>query len=369
MQTQSAGGATLARPDSVFGLWNYRRADKQLAAGNLALDELQDSDLEIEEEPDKITLSERHWLQVEESKGHGEDRSLETITLRTAFDSWKYPLHFIDFETCRPALPFHAGRHPYDQLLFQFSHHVLEEDGRLRHAHQSLVTSPGVAPSIPVLRDLQRALDGDNGTVVHWWDHERTVLREIQEQVEASDEPDRGSLCGFVDTLVGHDTSSGRLADLGRLVLKTAFFQNTGGISSIEKVLPAVLDQSDYLKERYGKPIYGTEDMPSLNFPNGWIWLVEEGGRVHDPYTLLSPLFTDSEVQEVLAEGEDEDTGNQNFIANGGAAMAAYSQLQLEQINRGERSRMEYQLKRYCELDTLAMVMIFEALDTWIRIN
>lgn len=367
MQTQSARGGTLARPDSVFGLWNYRRADKQLAAGNLALHELQESDLEIEEEPDKITLSERHWLQVEESKGHGEDRSLETTALRDTFDSWEYPLHFIDFETCRPALPFHVGRHPYDQLLFQFSHHVLEKDGRLHHAHQSLVTAPGVAPTIPVLRDLQRALDGDNGTVVHWWDHERTVLREIQEQVDSSNEPDRDLLSAFVDTLVGGDTDTGRLADLGRLVLKTAFFQNTSGSSSIKKVLPAVLCQSDYLKEKYRRPIYGTEDMPSLNFPSGWTWLVEEDGKVKDPYMLLSPLFADSEIKRVIAEGEDEDTGNPEFIANGGAAMAAYESLQKHLTDPDEKRKFEIQLLRYCELDTLAMVMIYEALNAWTK--
>jgi hypothetical protein len=306
-------------------------------------------------------------LQVEEVKGIGEDRFLEAAALRETFQGWQYPLHFIDFETSRPALPFHTGRSPYDQLLFQFSHHVLEEDGSLRHAHQSLVTTPGVAPSVPVLRELCAALSADNGTVVHWWDHEKTVLREIRDQLAASNEPDRESLSEFIATLVGDETTSGRLADLGRLVLNTAFFHGTNGSSSIKKVLPAVLEQSDHLKTLYGQPVYGTSEMPSLNFQGGWKWLVEQNGNIQDPYALLSPVFIDSEMVRIFSEAEDETTGNQDFIANGGAAMVAYGQLQGNEVDEDERSRIEEQLKRYCELDTLAMVMVYEALSNWIR--
>jgi len=42
---------------------------------------------------------------------------------------WTYPLHLIDFETAAVAIPFHAGRRPYEQVAFQFSHHVMEADG------------------------------------------------------------------------------------------------------------------------------------------------------------------------------------------------------------------------------------------------
>jgi len=31
-----------------------------------------------------------------------------------------------------------------------------------------------------------------------------------------------------------------------------------------------------------------------------------------------------------------------------------------------ERRRLERQLKLYCELDTLAMVMVYEALQEWV---
>ena len=44
---------------------------------------------------------------------------------------WEFPLHFIDFETCMIAIPFHKNRTPYEQIAFQFSCHTLYEDGKM----------------------------------------------------------------------------------------------------------------------------------------------------------------------------------------------------------------------------------------------
>lgn len=73
--------------------------------------------------------------------------------------------------------------------------------------------------------------------------------------------------------------------------------------SSIKKVLPAVLEQSDYLQQRYGQVIYGTAEMPSLNFPEDWVWLKKMDGHVLDPYKLLDPLPFESEIQEAIENG------------------------------------------------------------------
>jgi hypothetical protein len=46
--------------------------------------------------------------------------------------------------------------------------------------------------------------------------------------------------------------------------------------------------------------------------------------------------------------------------------MVAYGELQQRDLPADERRRLEGQLKRYCELDTLAMVMVYEALREWV---
>lgn len=352
--------AVWPRSETVFGLSNHRGAAALVSSKVLLMKDIDESHLKVKEEPGSISTSKRHLLQVMESRGEGEVIHIEESALRSELDGWKYPLHFIDFETTRPTLPFHSECRPNELLLFQFSHHVLERDGTLRHANQCLVAEPGKRPNSFVVRALRDAL-GEYGTVIHWWDHEKTVLKEMKRQIHDGTEADKDLLCAFIDSLL--DTDAARLQDLGRLVQKTVFIKGTNGRSSIKKVLPALLEKSDFLKNLYGQPIYGTEAMPSLNFTSGWTWIKrDENGSIADPYRLLDPIFLDEDVMRAIKQAEDEDTGNDSFVANGGGAIVAYAQLQDPDLSRNERQRIETQLKRYCELDTLAMVMVYEDL-------
>jgi len=47
-------------------------------------------------------------------------------------------------------------------------------------------------------------------------------------------------------------------------------------------------------------------------------------------------------------------------IADGGAAMTAYSRMQFTEMTSAECERVTNALLKYCELDTFAMVMIWE---------
>ena len=361
------GKGGVPRAETVFALYDDRKkkGEQALAQGKLLLTELNEDDVGEEESSDEIVLPHRHRLQIRESRAEDAATLLRTRTLREAFDGWTFPLHFIDFETSRPTLPFTAGRRPNQQILFQFSHHVLDAAGRLEHRTQCLVADPGVVPNAAVVRALRDALSGDDGTVLHWWDHERNVLNDVQEQLAASDEPDRKLLVEFIRSLIGSDGRPARLVDMGRpLVAKTAFIAGTDGRSSIKKVLQAVMQQSEYLRERYGRPVYGSEAMPSLNFRD-WTWWQAHDGVVRDPYTLLRPLLSDPELDRAAREEEEDEASA--FVANGGAAMVAYGELQRRDLAAAERRRLEDQLLRYCELDTLAMVMVYEALREWVR--
>ena len=356
--------ARASREDTVFALYSHRKVEDLLRAGRRYLVDLTDDDLPLarKEEEGKISLSERHRLQVREARGELQGAWINRVALREAFQSWRFPLHFIDFETARPSLPYQQGFTPNQQLLFQFSHHVLTGREQLRHQSQFLSTRPAEAPSIPTVRALRAELGGAVGTVVHWWVHERLVLNDLARQIEASDVSDKQQLLEFIHDLVGEDGRPGRLADLGRLVANHTYFPGTGGSSSIKKILPAILGSSGYLSTRYGRPIYGTAEMPSLNFESGWTWYQEKNGRVLDPYELLAPVLQDAAVNTALRSVSDDESGPPEFVANGGAAMVAYGTLQNPQLAGAERSHIERQLKRYCELDTLAMVMVYEHL-------
>ena len=118
------------------------------------------------------------------------------------------------------------------------------------------------------------------------------------------------------------------------------------------------MQDSAWLRERYGDRVYGRgAAIPSLNFDPPIAWWQARAGEVTDPYALLPPLFGDVAPEEVaslaFAEGDR--------IAEGGAAMAAYARLQSEDLTPAVQGGIRSALLRYCELDTLAMVMTVEA--------
>ena len=56
----------------------------------------------------------------------------------------------------------------------------------------------------------------------------------------------------------------------------------------------------------------------------------------------------------------DATVSGMDNIADGGAALTAYGKLQYTDMPEEERLAIKASLLKYCELDTLAMVMIWE---------
>ena len=69
--------------------------------------------------------------------------------------------------------------------------------------------------------------------------------------------------------------------------------------------------------------------------------------------THADTTWTQDEIDNVISGLEG--------ISDGGAALTAYGKLQFEEISERERGEIERALLKYCELDTLAMVMIYES--------
>ncbi len=79
-----------------------------------------------------------------------------------------------------------------------------------------------------------------------------------------------------------------------------------------------------------------------------------EKGRVKDPYLLLPRMFSD------LPEKENRILSDDDRLKDGGGALTAYARMQFEEMSDYERSELSAALLKYCELDTMAMVMIYE---------
>jgi hypothetical protein len=127
-------------------------------------------------------------------------------------------------------------------------------------------------------------------------------------------------------------------------------------------VLPAVLKISGLLQNTYNKPIYGAPSgIKSHNFASecGYIWLEKDlKGNWIDPYALLK-----QDAKNAMMN--DDET---SVIVDGGAAATAYARLQFDFITDEVREQIITSLLRYCELDTLAMVMIVQAWQADIKL-
>jgi hypothetical protein len=356
--------ADFERP-TVFDLYDFRSAEALIANRRIALDELTENDFDIDTD-NKPGLHPKKMQFVRWEKLQSGEEFIDNAGLQQVMNTWRFPLHFIDFETAAPSVPLHRGLRPYQSLAFQFSHHTLDKDGKICHAGEYLNLTPGTFPNFDFLRSLMDSLSGDDGTIFRYASHENTIINHLIEQLDTfgQEENDYIQLRDFA-CLISRPTETQRntrapgdrdMVDLRSLVARHYYHPRMKGSQSIKYVLPAVLTGSNFLRQKYSLPSYGYEVDPqsSRNFSKQ-AWIQFDGDAVIDPYKLLPNVFDDIDKDSWDDLWVDED------IRGGGAAMAAYLRLQHNKFPQDYRDTVANGLLRYCELDTLAMVMIVEA--------
>jgi hypothetical protein len=357
---------------NILKVWDFRKKDEFILSKKYFQHQLDRSDLEPKSQKKAIKSAglsrvDRQELQITKSKTKDSTHFFD-VDMKNEMVNWKFPLHFIDFETSAVAIPFNKNRRPYEQIAFQFSHHVVNADGTIEHKGQWINNTPGYFPNYDFVRMLKKELENDNGTIFRYAAHENSILNAIRNQLLTSDEGDKEELCSWIKTITKSSGSSvekwegdRNMVDMRELVLKYYYHPMTEGSNSIKYVLPSILNESVFLKEKYSKPIYG-KDIFSSNYNNHqWIHF-SNNGEVLNPYNQLPKVF-DKSADELDNLVTDEELG----IYDGGTAMMAYAQMQFTEMSSDEREKITTALLRYCELDTFAMVMIYEAWKAWIK--
>jgi hypothetical protein len=246
----------------------------------------------------------------------------------------EYPLHFIDFETSQMALPYHSGMHAYGKVIFQWSCHTIESPGA-EPEHSGWLNTESYYPNIDFAKTLRNQL-GDRGTCLTWSSYENTQLRSIHGAIGETG-ADEGDLKKWLEDVAQFDKAdTTRLLDMNKLALLYYFHPLMGGRTSIKVTLPAVL-----------------QSFTSARIKN---WLEKDNlyerkddGSVTDPYKLLpepAPIFDGKSVK----------------VNEGGGAMLAYQDMVygIHKNDRDVRTQYSEALEKYCKLDTLAMVIIWE---------
>ncbi|MBW2055956.1 MAG: DUF2779 domain-containing protein [Deltaproteobacteria bacterium] len=195
--------------------------------GQDRLDELAEEGIvDIRDVPESFDLSELQ-ARIRECVIHGTE--YVGPDLGEALEQYEYPIHFLDFETVAPAIPRYADTRPYQTIPFQWSDHVLFEDGTL--IHKGYLCARDVYPVEEVARTLLMAL-GDRGTICTYTIFENQVIAEMAEELDSY----RGSLEALLT----------RCRDLHAEIRRGYYHPLFHGSFSIKKVLPALVPSMSY---------------------------------------------------------------------------------------------------------------------------
>ena len=87
--------------------------------------------LSIDDVPDNFHLGKNATLQIKHHKS--KEIKIDKEKIKKFLGTIKYPINFFDFETFQNAVPRFDKQKPYVKMPFQYSLHILHEDGTLEH--------------------------------------------------------------------------------------------------------------------------------------------------------------------------------------------------------------------------------------------
>ncbi len=297
-------------------------AERLIAEGKVSLFAIPETAL-VKKDGTAGEWDKRRLLQIRHTQANTEwiDPALSGL-----LESFTYPLYFIDFETSALAVPYHAGMHPYENVAFQWSCHTLRSpDAEPEHAEW--INVEDAFPNFAFAESLMKHL-GTRGTFFMWAPHENTTLKGVRRQMDGR--YDNAEIKGWLEWLTDDGKGEGRsrLVDMNALTLKYYFHPIMKGKTSIKKVVDAIWKTTPALRQRF--PAY----------------IKEQSHDILSPYQSLPPLVID---------------GEEVSVSEGTGAIRAYQAMLYgkEKSNPIVREQWKKLLLQYCQLDTLAMVMVY----------
>ena len=231
----------------------------------------------------KLPLTLHQTMQIESYVYH-KDPIMNIKRLNYFFKQLKYPLYFLDFETFQIPVPLYDGTKPYESIPFQYSLHILEENGSLKHLE--FLADGNNDPRHELAKSLVNNIPSDACIIAYNNHLEKTVVMSLAILFEDT----RDHLLNMYP----------HIYDL-EIPFKNYdyYHKDTHGNHSIKTILPALCPND-----------------PSLDYH--------------------------------YLEG----------VHNGSEAMFTYTKLKY--LNEKEKEETRKNLLKYCELDTLAMVKIYQ---------
>lgn len=151
-------------------------------------------------------------------------------TARKAMEGWSWPRAWLDFETINPAVPRWIGTRPYQQVPFQFSLHLEQDDGSI--THHEFLSCDGSDPRRPCAEALVAMIPAGACVVAYNAAFEKRVLRDLA-----------GWFPDLARPLLAMEAAT---VDLLPVARQCWYHRDQRGSWSIKAILPTIAPELDY---------------------------------------------------------------------------------------------------------------------------
>ena len=198
--------------------------------GKKSLELFEDGIQGIKDIPEDFKLNDKQGIQRDcdlNDKVHVDKKNLKGF-----LDGLKYPLQCLDFESFQTAVPMFDGCKPYEQICFQYSLHIVDEEGNVEHK-EFLYDGSG-DPREEFISTLKEDMLDSGSVLVYNQNFEKSKLEDLKKLYPAFSD--------FVDGV------NSRVVDLWVPFRKFDYYNSVQkGSASLKFILPALVgkDYSD----------------------------------------------------------------------------------------------------------------------------
>ncbi len=213
--------------------------------------------------PSDFRLNDTQRLQIETAKT--KEPYIDKDIIKDFLGIIKYPINFFDFETFQNAIPRFDKQRPYQQIPFQYSLHILHEDGTMEH--KEFLGDENSDPRYDLIEQMLNNITETGSIVAYNQSFEMSRINELAKFKESREEELLALNNRFVDLIIPFR---------GRGYYHPDF----NGSFSIKSVLPAMFPNDDEL------------DYKKLGS-------IQNGGDAMDTFANLHLLKDKSKIEEI----------------------------------------------------------------------
>ena len=219
--------------------------------------------LSINDVPNDFHFGANASLQIKYHKS--QEIKIDRPKIKEFLNTIEYPINFFDFETFQNTIPRFNNQRPYAQMPFQYSLHILHEDGTLEH--KEFLGDENSDPRLPLAKQMLQDITPTGSIVAYSQGFEKGKIRNLAELFE-----------DFREDLLALNE---RFVDIAHpFQYKHYYHPKFNGKYSIKVVLPTLFPNDDEL------------DYKKLGS-------IQNGGDAMDTFANLHLLKDKSQIDEI----------------------------------------------------------------------